>query len=641
MGALVAGALVGVASPAYAADVTVNITAGDGMSLDPGGSSSLSAEIENTGSGLATAKLTFSSGDVTAKCSTSPCAVAAGQTKTLRWTVTESANPTTVAAGQSKSVTATVEADDGSDTAKITIRGVAAPTATQTQTPTVAAISGTVTDSTTGDVIKDATVMVLDGNRKRHQTGSDSSGRFRFTGSSSEPIVPGSLTLGASKDSFQTVTTTKEARAGQTLSGVQLKLKPTAEPEASAVESIPIEELPENDVDDGAGAADPGTKASSGLSTVSWILIILGTMLVLFPIVVIVMLWRKREKDDDLLDEEGEDGPDPRPRGGPQTPGAQGMYHGDPMGRGGADATMITPNNMSDATAIVHTPMAPPQDPYQAQEPGYDHQYGDSFGSGYGLHDHSDYSAATTVQPGGYSPGGYEQQPGRGPAGYDEYGGPRGQEPTRPGGYASEPPPTTRGGYDAGPPPGHGGGYDAPPSGRGGYGDGYDAPPTTRGGYDAGPPPGHGGYDPGPPRGGYDAGPPPGHGGHGGYDAPPTGRGGYDAGYDAPPTTRGGYGDGYDAPPTGRGGYDAGPPPGHGGYDAPPTTRGGYDAGYDAPPTGRGGYDPGPPRGGYDAGPPPGHGGYGEDPYYDGPSGRQPPPPSNRGGKRSVEWLDD
>ncbi|SBT50331.1 peptidase associated/transthyretin-like domain-containing protein [Micromonospora auratinigra] len=530
----------------------------------------------------------------------------------------------------------------------LTVKAKAAPQPTEAQT--VKSISGKVIIAANSEPISGAVVMLRDGQGKLRQTNSDGSGNFKFSGSASDPIAPGRLDLGASKDGKQ-ITKSIDAAAGDSKTGlrlavpVEVKATPSATPSASA-EALPTDEATD-EVTEGpsseapAAAAQPTAKEDSGGS---WLLILLGGLFVAVGVGTIVLLYMRRKNEGDDADTAGPGGA----AAAGAVPVARGGYRGAEdqtrvvggMGAGPAP-TMVGGTSLSDAPTMMHRPVVDdvPPDPYGAPPAsGYGGGQGGWAGGGYG----------DEPAPGGYGANGYGNAPssgggyGNAPASGGGYGdrdygaGAGGYPPAQGGGYGNErydeptgrytgdstqyappadpyPTSTYQPGADQAPgygaqDQGHYGRGGEPDNGYGGYGaqGGYDGA-ADQGGYDN-----TRGYDNAPARGGYEGGP-----ARGGYDAPPTG------GYDAAPG--GGYegGQNYDQ----RGGYGGndgyGQQPQQGGYGQP----GGY--GQEPPPQQRtGGYD----DQGYD------QGGYYADPAQAG-RGRPDGPPE-RGGRR-LDWLDD
>jgi hypothetical protein len=542
--AVVAATLAGVAAPAYADD-TVGVSALPLGDFSPGESQTLRVQVENkTNDALGPVTVTVSglSSDLQVSnpqgCEPSgsnACSLSFADkgTKQISFTVKEIANPN-LAAGQQRTDHGSVQAaafggHTASDNLDVRLHG-------PNQAANVPEVSGTVVDSTTGTPIKDAIVVLQDGAGKNHQgSGTDASGRFRFT-SASDPIAPGTLMLSATKDQYDPVPKNYDGKPGQAITGVKLQLKPAAAtPTAGAV--LPSDNpLASGSASGPAGNATNTRNAANGTSLFSWVLIVLGGLLVLLGIGAIVLLLVRRKDDGEDADEEY-DGAPPNRRGPGPVPASQGVYRG-----AGADPTMVARTGMMgdpgmsngrDATAMIRPGINEYPDPYS---------------------------------PDPYPPDPYQQ-------------GPRPPRPTSPmpGGQY---PPT---GYDNG----YGAGYGAgSPGGSGVYGDprpGYGPPPPPAyppGGSDYGPPggrpePGYGGGS------GYGPSGPPGAGGHPDYrDAggsryeEPAGRyddGGYRPGYDPrgggahSQGERGGYDPGYDR----NAGYDRVPEEPRGGYDGP------------------------------------------------------------------------
>jgi len=539
--------------------------------------------------------------------------------------------------GSNRTVTVRVLArnDDGqaqSAAIRVTIRGPEAP-------DTIQSISGRVVNIDTGKGIDDVLVVMQDSDNHRYDTTTNRNGEFKFTSTESRPISPGQIDIAAGKEGFQNNQTSTNVSAGQAKSGLRITLKSNAprSPSASASptteespEETPEEELPsEEESIDPAAAGNQESDSGGGLF--SWVLIILGGLLVALGVgaIVLLVIRRKEGGEDDTGD------PLPDPNGPRPTPGAQGVYRPGPeptMVAGGAamggSPTMAIRPGLADAPTMMHQPVDEYPDPYGtplrapqptsgpppgAPQPGYGYQGANQGGYGPAGSPAAPMASGSAGAPTAYgsaSPTGYNGGSARASASVsppDPYA-PRDRDYDAP---AS--PPSSQGGY----------GYDEP-TGRydpsGGYGQASGGYEPDRGGYGQGGP-GSGydsGYGPDPAQGnGYgrqDNGYAPSSGG--GYDAP--GRGGYDGGGYQPssPSGYGSPGGGYDGYGQQQSGYS-------GGYE-----QGGYDqpAGYDRAPEPRsGGYDQ--PQRGYDQG-------YYDEPTTRGDRGNQPP-------RRSLDWLDD
>jgi hypothetical protein len=633
-----ASVLVGVASPAQAADVNVGVGP-KSFELKPGESAEFQVDAQNSGTQDRQYTLKVQApgelgADVTITGTTAPCTssgaavtcvvqIKANDTKSFKYTLSAK-NPSTVPAGGTKQGSGSITIDGfgaggghGSDNFDVKLRG-------PDQAPAVGEISGIVKDSKTGQPVNAAIVMVVDSARRNHQTGTDNAGRFKFP--ATENIAPGELNIGAGKDGFKTVPLKAIGNAGQALTNVALKLtpevvSPSAQPATSdtAVAEAPSAVAAAPTV----GATQAATTPASSNNSFSLVLIVLGGLLVLLGIGAIVLLLRRR--DDDDPDDDPANAPPPT-RGPGSTPmpvpANTGVYHG------GADPTMVARSGgMNDATAIVR-PIRPAEDPYAAPI-GRGGQYGGQSGA-VGYPDGS-YSAAPTVpqQPAYGTPAGYVA-PVAAPTqayGGDSYHGANGNGYAPANGYGTN---------------GYGGSHhnDQPEYGRGdsyGSGSGNGSGSGGSAGYSpADDATGH--YEP---RSSYSAGG--GYGGSGMGSGSGSGSGSGANGYDPQDYARGGRydtGPGYDAGSGGNGYPSAGSYPSAGNYDAPGYDPGnGYDAkGY------RGGYDPAQygATGHYDdPGTPPA-------PNPGGSTGRasarpvQPPmgSPDDRG-RQQLGWLDD
>jgi hypothetical protein len=589
---LAAGALA-VASPAFADDQVSVTVAPNSFDLNPGQALDFVAEVKNTTDNSSSVIVVVSApgsfnGDVIIATAPSACTGAPGTTVSCNVTVDghksvqlgfkigAKTNPSSVQTGETKQGQGSIKVTmpgGGNDTKSFnaTLHGPA-------QAPTVPQVVGSVRDSTTGQPIKDATVVLVDGGScgadKGCQTGTDAQGNFKFVSKSDKPITPGQIQLGATKTGYENAQTTITARAGVQPPAVALRLAPVAAASDSA--SAPADQP--SDQQSAGGDANPSlnaknTSGNAGTSSLSWGLIGLGIVLVLLGIGAIVFLLLRRkgagpEEDDD----------DPRGGRGPgQVPPSRGVYRTDPA----ADPTMVARNGGLGQGG-----------------PGYGAPgYGGPGGAGQPTMAGANSGDATAML-----------RPPRPPAGEYGGGGYGGGGPS--GGYGSEyGPPTV---YGSPPPP-----PQPPPPAPygGGYGDDDRQQSYGSHGYGGGSDYGNGGY--GDDRGGYGGGyrDEPRHGG-GGYG---DDRGGYDREY--PPAGGGPY-----PPAAPRNGYDRQ----GGGYDQggyPPPDQRGYDAGgYGSQGGGHGGQGGG--SGYYDDEPPSRH--------------SAPPPPNNRGGQRPpLDWLDD
>ncbi|MGW9196919.1 carboxypeptidase regulatory-like domain-containing protein [Micromonospora chersina] len=648
--ALVFGALLAVpATPALAAPTISNVSASPN-SVEAGGSVKVTYSLNFTDP-LATADVSVTSGNPKLTCVDGCSRGRVNQNGTFDATFRAASD------APNGSATITIKATDSNgpnkqeESATVTVTLVAkAPPAPQT----VKSISGKVVISANGDPIAGAIVMLRDSRNNQRQTNTDSSGNFRFTGSDSNPIAPGRIDLGASKDGADPGTKSIDAAAGQSVTGLRISVPLKVEVSPSATPSASEEPLPSDEATDEAteepasqapAAQQPAANEDSGGS---WLLILLGGLFVAVGVGTIVLLYMRRKNEDGDGDGDGPHGP--TGPGGPvgaagAVPGARGGYRGaddqtrvvNGMGAGAA-STMVGGTSLSDAPTMMHRPVVDdvPPDPYGAPP-------GPAYGAGAG------------AGQAGWAGNGYgDGAPGQGGYGGGDNG--YGAAPSSGGGYGTAP--SSGGGYGsrdygagaAGYPPAQGGGYggeryDEPTGRYTGDSTQYAPPadpyptstyqPDQGRGYDQ---PGQGQYGRGPEQGGS------GYGSGGGYGAPAGGYGGgQQGGYDSAPA--GGYDSGQTGGYDGRqaGGYDGGQQGGYDGYDQ----RGGYGGGDGYGQPQQGGYgQPGgygqeqPPQqrgGGYD------NQGYDQGGYYADPAeaGRgRPDAPQDRGGRR-LDWLDD
>ncbi|MEU4775735.1 carboxypeptidase-like regulatory domain-containing protein [Micromonospora sp. NPDC023644] len=613
--------------------------------------------------------------------SASPGSVEAGKTTKISYTLTfeDGAEPADVSVGSSNSALTCVDgcdrgrvnssgtfdatfrlaADAANGTARITVKAtdssgplkqsregsttvtLVAKAAEPPPVQTVKSVSGKVVAQANGKAVPNAVVMLQDGAGKKRDTISDDDGNFRFTGTSEKPIAPGRLAVGASVGEVY-ATKSFDASAGQSITGqriaLAIKVETTPSPTPSTSEEPlpteePVEETPEESAEATPGAAANASNEDSG-GMGSWLIILLGGLLVAAGVGTIVLLWMRRKDSGDEADDDA-----PAGAAAGAVPAARGAFRGADdqtrvVNRVGAtpDPTMVGGTSLSDAPTMMHRPVVDdvPPDPYGAPPQPYGATgsqqawggsgYGDE-PAGAGGYGGAGYGNAP-ASGGGYGSGGYGNAPSSG-SGY-------GNAPSSGSGYGNAP--ASGGGYggnDYGAPAGAAG----PAGGGRGYGERYDEPtgrytgdatqypapadPYATGVYQPEQGQGYGQSEPGAyGRGGEPT---------GGYDQP---GGGYErGGYGQP----GGYGQETAAP---RGGY--GQP---GGYDQPTA----YDnqAGY-----GQGGYGQEPPqqRGGYDNQAGYGEGGYGQPGGYDDPQtgrGRPDGPPQQDRGGRRLDWMDD
>jgi hypothetical protein len=682
-----AGGMIAVGStPALADPPDVQINNVSATDLPAGGRATMRYTVTNENGVPGQVRIQVNGGGMNCSGDCSP-AGQLGPNESRQFTVQLTAPR--VGDGQTRNITvqvnATVNNDNASANQQFTVRGNDKP-------KTVRQVTGRVKDQD-GKAVSGAEVGVRDSQGHSYRTTTNNDGRFAFTSSDSEPILAGTLTVGAVKSGFTQVTVSVQGTADKTLN-VPLTLQGTAAPSASPSASItasapPTDEATDPATDAAPAATAPATDAASAKDSGSnsTLYIILGALLVAAGVGAIVLVLMRRKSGGDDGDDFDDD---TMPSGGPVPP-SRGAFHdatrvGAPVGGGRNDATMIAHGGPSISDAPTMMQQAVPlddefPDPYGAPAPqaGYG-----AAGGAYGAP--SQYGNATyggapvPAQSGGYDPGPatqFGQPPIEDEDPYAAYGAPGGagtgygaggaqqrfDEPTgtyRPesaGGYGQDQGYGAGGGYPAGAQPAPGGygrepepeypaprgertgGYQAGNYGGAGYGGGQE-PAADQGGYGYAPPARGGDY--GAPGGAY-GGAGGSYGGQGSSYGPPSG--GYgaadDDGYDqrsggyrsGPPYERGGNGYGGAAPAGGYGGgsgYDGGDQAGY-------PDQGGYGGG------GQGrGY--GADQGGYDD--PAGGGYYGADDQrgggrHGGQSRPAQPEASRPGQRRPLDWLDD
>ncbi len=577
--ALVAGLVAGVQTAALADAPSVKISApssGDSGSTvtvqytvgNPGPTGGTGDAVTDT-----TVSASLSGGSCNSGCGDKTVKIEPGKSSSFSATIVLPS----VGQGQSQQVTFQVSAStDGQSTsqsATITVKGPEAPKET-----TVRQVSGKV-KAGDGTRLAGATVGMRDSAGHQYSTSTNGNGEFAFTSSDGAPIAAGSITVGATMDGYKAARTTVKGVVGKSVTATvtlkALAASPSATPSASASASAstaatdealeeeePTDEAPTNQTNTLAGDTKSASEDSGGSS---WLLIIMGGLLVAAGVGAMVLVWLRRKNAANNDDSDGGLGLGAGP--GPSSSGP-GRYGDDatrvaaPVGAGrGNDATMVAGAGMgagaarlSDAPTMIHRPPVEDEfpDPYGAPIPpqggflGADNgQWDNQGGGGYGAGAGDNFGGATGTygaqQAGGYDNGTqrYDEhtsmyQPEQPAQRYDEH-----TSMYQPG----------NGGYDD--QAGYGGGYGA---GQGGYEQGGGYPGQSgagwgdQGGNGDGYGPQGGNYGGGYEQGGYAQ--PGGYAGQGGYDQGGYGTQGYDqhggaqgAGYD-----QGGYGT--------QGGYD-------------------------------------------------------------------------------------
>ncbi|GAA4595559.1 hypothetical protein GCM10023107_34470 [Actinoplanes octamycinicus] len=576
--ALVAGLVAGVQTAALAASPTVDLPGS--LSGDSGATVTVEYTVGNpgdsNGGGSGEGQGNTDVLVVTSQSGGSGCNGCGSTTDPLKPGETKSHTAQIVlpqvGQGQNQTVTFQVTATapgspPTSRSVEITVKGPEAPQA-------VRQVSGKVR-ATDGTRLAGATVAMTDSQNHTYQATTDGDGQFAFSSSDAQPIVPGPITVGAVLEGYKGAKTTVTGRANKSVTAtVTLKPVASASASASASPSTSVSATPADDATDDEATGDATTGPANTVAAdttkaseeggVSWMLLVVGGLLVAAGIGAMVLVLMRRKSARNNEDPDGDAGFGGGPTG---TPAGPGRYGADatrvaaPVGAGRNDATMVAGAGMgaaglSDAPTMIHR--APVEDefpdPYGAPVP----PQGGFVGGGVGS-DQWD-------NQGGYADGGYgggqygAQQAGgydNGQQRYDEHTSmyqPEQQQPAQRYDEHTNLYQPDNGGYDQH--DGYGAGYgdqagwdNGNQGGGGTYGGGganYGGY-ADQGGYDQG----HGGYDQG--HGGYDQA---GYGGQGGYD-----QGGY--GQAQPQQGQGGYGN--------QGGYEQ-----RGGtYGQDPNRRGG------------------------------------------------------------------
>ena len=451
MTVVTAAGVVGITTPAYAADVVIHSFSMNPPTIDAGQESKARFRIQLNPDEAGSINLTVTSNNSKVEC-VSGCSIGGAQIKEGGSDFEAVFRANGVFTSE-ETVTITVEAAD--------VAGGPKRTATQPlrvrATPVVPEVRGTVTDVYTGEPVKDARVTMVDSaGTTWDNIGTGADGSFVIVSVPDKPIAAGQLRFSVRKEGVRDFDSGPiVANPNQALLGVSLRVEviPTTTPATAPTETQSEETSQAPITTTGAAAAPP---PDSGLSGFAIMMIVIGAVLVLAGIGTIVLLFLRRNNE-----EEGEDGP-PGPgdrgyarggpgRGGPPPPGprrpgppdrTQPMrpgYGPRPVAPGARDQTVIARSPLADAPTQIHRPGVPPPPPYGGP--------GGPGGPG---------------APGGPPPGGYGPPPGGWTA-------PGSAPPAPPAGYG--PPPQYGAPPAGGPPPAHG-------PGQPGYG-----PPPRPGGY--------------------------------------------------------------------------------------------------------------------------------------------------------------
>lgn len=348
LAAATCGAAVLAAAPAYAGSTLTVAASPSSMNMTVGGddqtlsisvttdqpatnaSASVSIPLASEGvTAASTSGATCNMGDSSLDCSLGT--LTPGTTMTFTVTLRPPGETNSISPGQSQngSGTVTVNADRataGSATYAVTL--------TNDQPDSVGSISGSVVNGATGAGVSGATVTLTDSSNHTQTATTDSSGDFSWTPSDTQTLAPGTITASVQADGFASKSASQSGQAGQPLTFSPISLtknaashKPSPSPRHQA--------------------ASPTAQASGsggGLGWVTWLLVILGSLLVIGGVVAIVFLLRKKDDDDEGPDD-GEQGPllpygsgGNSPYGYPQNAGATSVM---PSVPGGDAPTMV------------------------------------------------------------------------------------------------------------------------------------------------------------------------------------------------------------------------------------------------------------------------------------------------------------
>jgi len=353
--------------------------------------------------------------------------------------------------------------------------------AQQQEVQTTGKLQGEVKNISTGKGIATATVTLTDGNNKSFNARTNTAGTYAFDGPALK-IAPGLIVITATKDPLILPDGPKsvQVNAGQSMTLPALNMQDPAAATPSAGPAV-VEPSTEPTASGATGAPLETKSDDEGLDSMTWIMIIVGGVLVALGIGAIVLLLIRRNSDDEE-DEEDEDGQPVRGRPGPRGPQQPGYRQPGPAGGAGyppgaygrpPDPTMVARPGMNEAPTMMHRPDpygGQPTQQYGAQpwtppqQPGYG---APSSGGGYGGQQASGGGGYGSQASGGGAYGG-QASGGGGYGGQPGYGGGYGQQPGHSAGQYDEPTAYAGGAGSAG----GGGGYEQP-----GYGSsqGYDA----------------------------------------------------------------------------------------------------------------------------------------------------------------------
>lgn len=410
--------LLGIASPAFAADPQItDITVVPG-SIGPGEQTTVQFTVRNNGEPPeATINISVTSDNpkVTCAdtCSWGAVSFSPGQNKNYspKFRVAQG-----TPIGPGEHATLTIHANGATQSQQLNLEQPSG-------SASVPEVSGEVVNVFDATPVPNATVYMQDSAGKNFETGTDSKGKFKFTSTTEKPIAAGALALRVEKDGWETAEKPIVASPGQPVTGQHLTLRPlNVSPSATLPGASPSGDVsPING--DGLSTTTPNEKEGG----ISWLLIVVGAVLVLLGIGAIALLFLRRrdEGDDDRAGPRKPPGRMPPGRGGP--PGGPGgrpvaptrrmpegaMRGGPDPRRGPPPGRPVSPGPRGDQTLIARSPLA--DQPTMTHRP-LPNEHADPYTTP-GRHNGA---------PGGYGApaGGYGGNPSSGYAGGHSYGQP-------------------------------------------------------------------------------------------------------------------------------------------------------------------------------------------------------------------------
>ena len=314
-----AAGVVGIHTPAYAADVVIHSFSMNPPTIDAGQESRARFRINLNPDGAGNVNLTVSSNNPKVEC-ISGCSIGGAQIPEGGSDYFEAVFRAQGIFTSEETVTITVQAADASG----------GPTRSANQplrvrpTPTVPEVRGTVTDVYTGEPVKDARVGMVDSvGNTWDNIGTGADGSFVITSTPQKPIAAGKLRFTVQKEGIRDFDSDRDsgpivANPNVPLVGVSLRVMvlATATPTGPPT-GPPTDEVSGSPGQTSEAAAPP---PDTGLSGFAIMMIVIGGLLVLVGIGAIVLLFVRRNNEEE--DQDGPPGPGGRGVGRhPRQPG--------------------------------------------------------------------------------------------------------------------------------------------------------------------------------------------------------------------------------------------------------------------------------------------------------------------------------